>query len=748
MIRFGLRLTLRGGREAATRLVMTAVAVALGVGLLLIMLAGINALNAQNGRTAWLNSGQNGPSPAGRVAPSADPLWWILTTDEYGTRSIDRVDLAATGPRSPVPPGIPHLPGPGQYYASPALTRLLRTTPAAQLGDRFPGHQIGTIGPTALPAPNSLIIVIGHRARELAKAPGAGQITSIQAGTGGNASVGFDTTTIEIIIAVGALALLFPVLIFVSTATRLAAARREQRFAAIRLTGATPRQVSVISTVESSLSALAGVAAGFGLYLLLHPLLLAAPSFTGQPFAPGDLSLRLADVLVVAIGVPVAAAVAARIAMRRVQISPLGVARRVTPPAPRAWRVIPLLAGLAELGYFAWVGPPKSSNGQVLVYFLGFLLTLAGVIIAGPWLTMVGSRLLAGRTSRPAALIAGRRLGDNPRAAFRSVSGLIVALFITSVAVGITTTILADHGAPTNRAGVSDVLADSFIVNETASGQAISAVAAVPGPVLARLRSIPGVQQVTVIHTNPAGATSPRQDESSMPGLVSCAQIARIPALGRCRAGAAVGAITIYLGQAGPNSAQTPVLPAASVSPQRLSRIPVETLLVGTNGSAAAINAAWTDLEVAFPYLGPPGPVSGTPGQDVYGELQRLSEVVIVASLVIAGCSLAVSVAAGLTDRKRPFSLLRLAGAPLGLLRRVVALESAAPLVVIALLSAGTGFLASQLFLSSELSETLRPPGIAYYVIVFGGLAASLGVIAAAFPLLDRITGPEVARNE
>ena len=235
---------------------------------------------------------------------------------------------------------------------------------------------------------------------------------------------------------------------------------------------------------------------------------------------------------------------------------------------------------------------------------------------------------------------------------------------------------------------------------------------------------------------------------AGMPGLVSCAQLARIPALGRCQAGAAVAAITVYVGQAGPRSAQAPVLPAASVSPQRLPRLPVETVLVGTNGSAAAINAAWTDLEVAFPYLGPPSPVSGTPGQDVYGELQRLSEVVIVASLVIAGCSLAVSVASGLTDRKRPFSLLRLAGAPLGLLRRVVALESAAPLVVIALLSAGTGFLASQLFLSSELSETLHPPGIAYYVIVFGGLAASLGVIAATFPLLDRITGPEAARNE
>ena len=31
------------------------------------------------------------------------------------------------------------------------------------------------------------------------------------------------------------------------------------------------------------------------------------------------------------------------------QIAPLGVSRRVTPRALRAWRVIPLLAGIAEL---------------------------------------------------------------------------------------------------------------------------------------------------------------------------------------------------------------------------------------------------------------------------------------------------------------------------------------------------------------------------------------------------------------
>jgi hypothetical protein len=49
VIRLGLRLTLSGGREAVTRLALVAAAVALGVGLLLVTLAGVNAVNAQNG---------------------------------------------------------------------------------------------------------------------------------------------------------------------------------------------------------------------------------------------------------------------------------------------------------------------------------------------------------------------------------------------------------------------------------------------------------------------------------------------------------------------------------------------------------------------------------------------------------------------------------------------------------------------------------------------------------------------------
>ena len=91
---------------------------------------------------------------------------------------------------------------------------------------------------------------------------------------------------------------------------------------------------------------------------------------------------------------------------------------------------------------------------------------------------------------------------------------------------------------------------------------------------------------------------------------------------------------------------------------------------------------------------------------------------------------------------------LRLTGAPLAVLGRVLAMESAVPLGAVAAVSAATGFLASALFLRSELGESLRPPGDGYYLIVLAGLLASLALIACTFPLLKRITGPETARNE
>jgi hypothetical protein len=47
-----------------------------------------------------------------------------------------------------------------------------------------------------------------------------------------------------------------------------------------------------------------------------------------------------------------------------------------------------------------------------------------------------------------------------------------------------------------------------------------------------------------------------------------------------------------------------------------------------------------------------------------------------------------------------------------------------------------------------KLRYSLVNPGLVYYVITVVGIAASLGIIAATMPMLRRITGPGVARNE
>jgi hypothetical protein len=746
MIGFAFRLTVAGGREAVVRLVTVAAAVALGAGLLLATLAGINAVNNQNSRYAWLNTGvasaQDAPAPAG--VETADPLWWLLREDYFGGQTIGRIDVAATGPNSPVPPGLPRLPGPGQFYASPRLSALLASTPAAQLHDRYPGVEIGTIGGAALPAPNSLIIVIGHTPDELSHVAAAKQITSIGTVAPGDCAdcfVGLRSAGLDLILAVVAAALLFPVLIFIGTATRLAATRRELRFAAMRLIGATPRQISVISAVESATAAIAGTAVGFGLFVLFRRQLAAIP-FTGAPFFPADMSLNLVDVLAVALGIPAGAAIAARLALRRVRISPLGVTRRVTPRPPRWYRLILLLAGVGELAYF--VGRrPGTTIGQVAAFLPGILVIMAGLVIAGPWLTMVGARVMAGRSSRPATLIAARRLADNPQAAFRAVSGLVLGLFVTSVAVGVITTIVANRGPDRGGTAARTTLSAQFWPDDSDP----AAATAVPDAVSTRLRSTAGVNSVTVVRANPTAATQ----EKSLPGLVWCADLALTPTLGRCAAGAAVAELwSDFIGFRGSTGPET-VWPTAAVSESQFRRLPLLSIVVGTDGSTAAIEEARTVLEVAYPGNRMPPFASGDFESDFTKSLvgwQQLANVVILASLPIAGCSLAASVAGGLSERKRPFSLLRLSGAPLRVLRRVVALESAVPLLVVAVVAIGTGFLAAQLFLKAQMDYTLRPPGTGYYLIVLSGLAVSLAIIAATLPLLGRITGPDTARNE
>lgn len=766
MIRLGLRLAVAGGRESLTRLALIAVAVAVGVGLLLATLAGLNAVNTQNARYGWLETGYAasdtppaGPSATGKAAP--DPLWWQARADQFQGKQIGRVDVAATGRSSPVPPGLTRLPRPGELYASPVLAELLRRTPAAQLGDRYPGHLVGTIGAAALPSPDSLVLVIGRTVADLSRQPDARLVSHISTtapdhcgGPGCAFGLGINHNGIVLILTVVAAALLFPVLIFIGAATRLSAARREQRFAAMRLVGATPRQVSLISIVESTLATVVGVAAGFAVFFAERPAIATIP-FTGDRFFTGDLALNVYDVLVVVFGLPIGAAAAAWLALRRVAISPLGVTRRVTPPPPRAWRLVPLLAGVGELAFFAYVHDigartHTDTTVEALLFLLGLLLVMAGLVVAGPWLTMLATRLVTRRAGRPATLIAARRLADNPQAAFRAVSGLVLAVFVGTSAVAI----IASLSAGTGTSGGLGNAADSTLIEVLAGADSVHPATPADAANARALTSIPGVRAVAVIHDQPAPVRQPAPGQPPMQQVVSCVELTMLPALGRCPPGAtAVTVMPDYVGSFGlarPTPMRNITWPAAGVPAGHLAQLPIDSIVVGTDGSPAAVERARTALDLAYPLTFAAHTATEMQGDRsrLLDDYRRLADVVILTSLPIAGCSLAVAIAGGLLERKRPFSLLRLAGAPLSVLRRVVGLEAAAPLLITAAMSVVAGLLSTQLFLRAQLRATLHLPGPTFYLVLLAGLLAALAVMASALPMLSRITGPDTARNE
>src|SRR5262249_1070709 len=177
MYRLGLRLTLRSGREPFVRLLVTAAAVAGGGPVMLPLLPGFNAFQTTNNPPS--RESTQGQAVTSSYRSARDAELWNYSNDIYQGQTIERLDVAALGPDAPVPPGISKLPSAGQYYASPALAALLRTVPAGQLGDRFPGTLAGTIGQRALTGPDELVVYVGYTPAQLATRPATTLVTRV-----------------------------------------------------------------------------------------------------------------------------------------------------------------------------------------------------------------------------------------------------------------------------------------------------------------------------------------------------------------------------------------------------------------------------------------------------------------------------------------------------------------------------------------------------------------------------------------
>ena len=134
----------------------------------------------------------------------------------------------------------------------------------------------------------------------------------------------------------------------------------------------------------------------------------------------------------------------------------------------------------------------------------------------------------------------------------------------------------------------------------------------------------------------------------------------------------------------------------------------------------------------------------------VASTVERLIYTAVVLTVIVGGCSLAVTVGGSLVERKRPFTLLRLTGTQLSTLYRVVLLETVLPLAAATLLAALLAYLVAILTVSAiaRSSTPVPVPGHTYFLMLGGGLIGVLIVIVASLPVLGRITAPETVRFE
>jgi len=302
-----------------------------------------------------------------------------------------------------------------------------------------------------------------------------------------------------VVLAVTATILLVvPLLTLGGAAARLGVARRDARLAALRLLGATPREVVGLALVETALQGLAGAVAGTALYGALLPVWTQVP-FQGRAFTAGELWVGVPVVLAAWVAVPLLAAVSGAVSLRRVVVSPLGVAQRTTRPGLRAVRVV---VAVVAVGAFMVVSAVGQMAAAVLITVLltGLALAFLTMNAVGPWVLGVLGRLQLRWARTPAQLLAARRLLDDPRAVWRVVGGLGLASFVAGC-LAVVPVLAGGGGDPVGDVVARDLLTGALLTLGitfllAAASAGIAQAAAVLDRrrelALARLAGVPG----------------------------------------------------------------------------------------------------------------------------------------------------------------------------------------------------------------------------------------------------------------
>jgi hypothetical protein len=547
-----------------------------------------------------------------------------------------------------------------------------------------------------------------------------------------------------------------PVLVLAATAGRLAASMRDRRLANLRLLGMTGARTRVVAAVETGTAAAVGTLAGWVLFLLARPVLVAWHP-VGRHWDLSTLSPTAAGYAVVLVAVPAAVTLVSASPSRGGGADALTQARRAADRRPPMWRLVPLVLGAALAAYVLLAADPRRSNEALIPFmFTGIVaLGLGAVLVVPSFVRLVADALVRGRS--PAAVIAGRRLQDQPAATSRLVAGLLIGLFVVT---GARAVVVAFEQTPQYQAAARLQTTGQIANGWTSATRADAA--------RERWGRFPFIR-TTATFPQLSSPTCQQDGPTCVRAVVgTCADLARVfgPVPG-CREDEPAWLWGPY-GQAGPTIRLTSERPtgepdrgAASLAvPAPTYRLPaavadeletdlflprstpgLQPLLVHTPAQLVAVGKPGVDLGAALDrrLTEPPDFSYSLPDTSYYDFVAGLRELVWAVATVVLSIGL-LAFAIGAIDRalsRRPELVsLQLAGVSPRLLRRTQWLEAALPLGAGVVLAVGLGALAGATYLAfgNEAHAIPWPQTLTLAGVSLGAsvVVAALTVIAAS----------------
>lgn len=777
-MRLGWLFLRRSDKQAWFRYVVMIVAIAFSTAALFSSMAIGNAIYRQFKRGEWAiqleSSGEKVRLPLEPEKIDYRGKTLVAIEHDYFGEGRDGARIQEIGIRqmsdgAPLPVGLDRQPETKEVFVSPKLKARMEED--AILRERYAEYKVKVEVPEKfLTSPDDYVAIYKLSEERLARKQdryGETSILMLDEGSLKNTYQRAETgiqRIINIFMLLCGLGVCFPMLTLLISAMRIGMVQREKRYAALSLIGTSKMQLNQIILAEALSSTGIGVGVGFIIYEILRGTILRELAFNGgKRFFFNDIAVTgWREVGIVAL-IFMIVIIVNLIAMRKVKSSPLGVAKiQKMPRKATVLRLLPLLVAVIAIMRMNQLGGEwLMKHGEIASWcFMGtFLLIMVGILTVGPFFTRIVAVVIEKVSNRMMGLMVGKRLKIFAKTIFASVSGVVLALFVSSfflaMMASVEKTYIEYYGAENKVIELNKQLNRDDTVKvmvarseDEVFEQAIAKNETLKNLIKAKLRVKILVNKTEKMEAETDDYIAGGDDE-----VYTCRELVMFT-LAKCENGLKEEDRVVLK-----RKYQKEKYEIERYEENEKQEIkPVRSIMMAFENKKAAEEARKYLQNIGSELRRETGIMVQVERPmftifDVLDSVKWLMDLIKLGTaltIIVAGMSAAVATIGGLFERKKSFMDLRLMGVGHGTLCWTVLWESVVPLMTTAGMAVLAGGMTAKYLgriTTNEMMVFAWPKGDFWWLVI-GAIGGAIGIVAMTLPILKQITALEGNRRE